>query len=63
MLASSQIKVVKPPDKKPYISDMGRLSLSLSFNFNFFGRNCYNILLPGLLQKHDSVRILMASTI
>ena len=40
MLASSQIKVVKPPDKKPYISDMGRLSLSLNFNFNFFGRNC-----------------------
>ena len=53
MLASQQIKTVKPPNKKPGFSD--RLSLlprhSVKFHFVWL-KLCYNILLAGLLQKY-----------
>ena len=53
MLASPQIKTVKPADKKPCFSD--RLSFlprhSIKFQF-VWQKLCYNILLAGLLQKY-----------
>ena len=55
MLVSPQIKTVKPPGKKPGISDKSSFLRRRSVN-DSFGRNCYNIPLAGLLQKHVGLR-------
>ena len=44
MLASPLIKIIKPPDKKPGISDRSSFWVSIVLS--------YNIPLAGLLQKH-----------
>ena len=52
MLASPQIKTVKPPDKKPGISDKSSFFRRRSFQFQFVWQKlCYNIPLAGLLKK------------
>ena len=40
MLASPQIKTVKPPNKKPGISDRSSFLLGVASNFSSFGRDC-----------------------
>ena len=53
MLATLQIKTVKPPDKKPGISDRSFFLRRRSVKFQFVWQKlCYNIPLAGLLQKH-----------
>ena len=59
MLASSQIKTVKPPDKKPGFSNRLSFLPQRSVKFQFvWEKLCYNIVLARLLQKyvglHDS---------
>ena len=57
MLASPQIKTVKPTDKKPSISDRSSFLLRRSVKFQFLRqKRCYNINLAGLLQKHVGLR-------
>ena len=56
MLASQQINTVKPPDKKPGISEGHLFCVGVALKFNSFGRNCYSIPLAGLLQKHIGLR-------
>ena len=50
MLASPQIKTVKPPNKKPGISDRSFFfCVGIALNFSSFGRNCVTTFpLPGL---------------
>ena len=53
MLASSQIKTVKPPNKKPCISDRSSFLHQHSVKFqSIWQKLCYNIPPAGLLQKH-----------
>ena len=40
MLASQQINTVKPPDKKPGISEGHLFCVGVALKFNSFGRNC-----------------------
>ena len=55
MLASPQTKTVKPPDKKPGISDRSSFLRRRSVKFQFVWQKlCYNIPLAGLLQKHQA---------
>ena len=57
MLASPQIKTVKPPDKKPGISDRSSFLRRRSVKFQFvWQKRCYNINPAGLLQKHVGLR-------
>ena len=52
MLASPQIKTIKPPDKKPGISD--RLSFLCQCNIKFqfiWQKLCYNIPWPGCFKS------------
>ena len=52
MLTSPQIKMVKPPDKKPGISDRLSFLHRRSVKFQFVWQKlCYNIPLAGLLQN------------
>ena len=57
MLASPQIKTVKPPEKKPGVSDrsspLRRRSVKIQF---LWQKLCYSIPLAGLLQKHIGLR-------
>ena len=54
MLASPRIKTVKPPDKKPgTCSDRSSFLHRRIVKFQFvWQKQCYNISLAGLLQKH-----------
>ena len=53
-----QIKTVKPPDKKPSISDRYSFLRRRSVKFQFvWQKRCYNIPLAELLQKHVDLRI------
>ena len=54
MLASPRIKTVKPPDKKPgAFSDRSSFLDRGVVKFQFvWQKQCYNIPLAGLLQKH-----------
>ena len=57
MLASPQIKTVKPSDKKPGISERSFFLRRRSVKCQFVRRKlCYNIPLVGLLQKHVCLR-------
>ena len=58
MLVSPQIKTVKPPDKKPGISDRSSFLRRRSFNISVRLAEwlCYNIPLAGLLQNHVGFR-------
>ena len=57
MLASPQIKTVKPPDKKPGFSDRLSFLPRCSVKFQFVWQKlCYNILLAGLPQKYVGLR-------
>ena len=57
MLASPQIKTVKPPDKEPGIFDRSYFFSWRSVKFQFVGQKlCYNIPLAELLQKHVGLR-------
>ena len=61
MLFSPQIKTVKPPYKKPGISDRESFLHRRSVKFHFvWQKRCHNIPLAGLLQKHVSLRDLSA---
>ena len=52
-----QIKTVKPPDKKPSISDRYSFLRRRSVKFQFvWQKRCYNIPLAELLQKHVDLR-------
>ena len=57
MLATPQIKTVKPPDKKPGISDRSFFLRRRNVKFQFVWQKLrYNIPLAGLLQKHVGLR-------
>ena len=57
MLASPQINTVKPPDKKPGISDRSSLLRRRSVKIQFVWQKlCYSIPLAGLLQTHIGLR-------
>ena len=57
MTASPHIKMVKPPDKKPGISDRSSFLRWCSVKFQFvLQKLCYSIPLAGLLQKHVGLR-------
>ena len=61
MLFSPQIKTVKPPYKKPGISDRESFLHRRSVKFHFvWQKRCHNIPLAGLLQKHVGLRDLSA---
>ena len=57
MLASPQIKAVKPPYKKPSISERSSFLLRRSVKFQFIWQKpSYHILLDGLLQRQVGLR-------
>ena len=57
MLASPQIKTVKPADKKPDISDRSSFLRRRSVKFQFVWQKLsYNITLAGLPQKYVGLR-------
>ena len=57
MTASPHIKMVKPPDKKPGISDRSSFLRWCRVKFQFVWQKlCYSIPLAGLLQKYVGLR-------
>ena len=56
MLASQQIKTVKPPDKKPGISDRLSFCVGVALKFSSFGRNCVTTLKIAIIENIESAR-------